>query len=94
MNKCNDKSKGRGVFAAQQMLNVSHPGPVVAAMLTQEDIAKHAYEIHVEKGCRQGQSEQNWLQAEQELKNRRNWLQAGREMKKQDQAEDPAGYWG
>jgi len=48
MNKCNDKSKGRGVFAAQQMLNVSQPGLDAAAMLTQEDIAKHAYEIYVE----------------------------------------------
>jgi len=39
MNKYNDKSKGREVFAAQQMLNASHPGPVAAAMLTQEDTA-------------------------------------------------------
>jgi hypothetical protein len=92
MNKYSNKSKGREVFAAQQMLNASHPGPVAAAMLTQEDIAKHAYEIYVEKGCRQGQSEQDWLQAEQELKNGRNWLQAGREGKDQDQGGYPADY--
>jgi len=48
MNKYNDKSKGKQVFAAQQMRNASHPGPVTAAMLTQEGIAKHAYEIYVE----------------------------------------------
>jgi len=76
MNKYSNKSKGKQVFAAQQMLNASHPGPV-AAMLTHEDIAKHAYEIYVEKGCRQGQSEKNWLQAEQELRNQQNWVQAG-----------------
>jgi hypothetical protein len=81
MNKYNNQSKNRQVFAAQQMLNASHPGPVAAALLTHKDIAKHAYEIYVEKDRQQGQSEQNWLQAEQELKNRQNWLQAGREMK-------------
>ena len=86
MNKCNDKSKDREVFAAQQMLNISHLGPVAAALLTHEDIAKYAYEIYVGKGCQQGQSEQNWLQAEQELKNQQTWLQAGRDMKNQDQA--------
>jgi hypothetical protein len=92
MNKYHDKSEGREVFAAQQMLNASHLGPVAAAILTQEDIAKHAYEIYVEKGCQQGQSEQNWLQAEQQLKNQRTWLQAGRDMKNQDQAGYAADY--
>jgi Protein of unknown function (DUF2934) len=90
MNKYSNKSKGRQVFATQQMLNASHPGPAVAAILTHEDIAKHAYEIYVATGCRHGQSEQNWLQAEQELKNQQNWLQAGRDLKHQD----PAGYPG
>jgi hypothetical protein len=89
MNKYNNQSKSRQVRAAQQMRNASHPEPVVAAVLTHGDIAKHAHRIHVEKGCRQGQSEQNWLQAEQELKNQRNWLQAGRETKNQDPAGDP-----
>jgi hypothetical protein len=89
MNKYHNQSKGKQVFAAQQMLNASHPGPVVATLLTHEDIATHAYEIYVEKGCPQDQSEQNWLQAEQELKNQQNWRQAGREVKDQDQAGDP-----
>jgi len=90
MNKYNNQSKSRQVRAAQQMRNASHPEPVAAALLTHEDVARHAYEIYVEKGCQQGQSEQNWLQAEQELKNQQNWRQAGREMKDQDQAGDPA----
>ena len=92
MNKYNNQSKSKQVLAAQQMLNASHPGPVVAAMLTHEDIARHAHEIYIEKGCRQGQSEQDWLQAEQELKNQRNWLQAGRDTKTQDQGGYPADY--
>ncbi len=90
MNKYNNQSRSKQVHAAQQMRNVSHPEPVVAAMLTHEDIARHAHEIYVEKGLRQGQSKQDWLQAEQELKNQRNWLQAGRETKNQDPAGDPA----
>jgi hypothetical protein len=48
-------------------------------MPTHEHIAKHAYEIYVEKGCQQGQNELNWLQA-------------GRDMKNRDQAGDPAAY--
>ena len=92
MNKYNNQSKSKQVHAAQQMLNASHPEPVAAAMLTHEDIARHAYEIYVEKGCQQGQSEQDWLQAEQELKNGQHWLQAGREGKDQDQAGYPADY--
>ena len=34
---------------------------------TTEEIAKRAYEIYLEKGCQQGQCEENWKQAEQEL---------------------------
>ena len=92
MNKYNNQSKSKQVHALQQMLNASHPDPAVAATLTHEDIAGHAHEIYVEKGCRQGQDEQDWLQAEQELKNQRNWLQAGQDTKTQDQAGEPSAY--
>jgi hypothetical protein len=91
MNKYGSNSKSTQVFAAQKMLNASRPGPVAPTMLTHEGIAKHAYEIYVETGCRQGQSEQNWLQAEQELKNHQNWLQAGRDMKSQGPGRGPRG---
>jgi hypothetical protein len=90
MNKYNNQSKGKQVFAAQQVRNALHAEPVATALLTHEDIARHAHEIYVEKGCRQGQSEQDWLQAEQELKNQRNWRQAGRETKNQDPSGDLA----
>lgn len=92
MNKYSNKSKGRQVFAAQQRANASHPEPVVAAILTHEDIARYAYEIYAETGCRQGQSEQNWLQAEQELRNQQHWLQAGREVRHQEPDGDPPAY--
>ncbi|MFA7236046.1 MAG: DUF2934 domain-containing protein [Phycisphaeraceae bacterium] len=31
------------------------------------DIARRAYDIYVNKGCQQGQCQQNWQQAEQDL---------------------------
>jgi len=49
MNKYHNKSKGRQVLATQQMLNAPHPEPVATAMLTHDDIAKHAHEIYVKK---------------------------------------------
>ena len=70
MKKHSTKSKSKQVFAAQKILSVPYSGSVVAALIAHEDIAKLAYELYVETGCRQDQSEQNWLQAEQELKNR------------------------
>jgi hypothetical protein len=45
-------------------------GPVAAVAPTHEDIARRAYEIYVQKGRLQGQSEQNWRQAEWEQLNR------------------------
>ena len=92
MSKYMTQSKATQMSAMQQGHKASHPGPVATAMPTHKDIAKRAYEIYVEKGCQQDQSEQDWLQAEQELKNQRNWLQAGPEMKNQDQGGDPAAY--
>lgn len=44
--------------------------PVTNTAAAHDGIARRAYEIYVEKGCLQGQSEQNWQQAEQEQKNR------------------------
>ena len=55
-------------FVAQPS-KVTHV-PVTNTTVTHNDIARRAYEIYVEKGCLQGQSEQNWQQAEQEQKNR------------------------
>ncbi len=92
MNKYNNKSKGRQVLAAQPMLNTSHPGAVKLTILTHADIAQRAHALYLEKGCRQGQSEQDWLEAEQQLKNRQHWLQAGREGKDQEQTGYPADY--
>ena len=90
MNKYSSKSKSKQILAAQPIPDAPHSGPVIAAMLMHEDIARRAYEIYSETGCRQDQSGQNWLQAERELKNQQNWRQAGRDVKHQD----PVGYTG
>jgi hypothetical protein len=69
VNKYTKDSKAKQVFAAQQ----THTGSqTVSASVTpaHKEIAKRAYEIYIENGRRQGQSEQYWLQAEHELKNR------------------------
>jgi hypothetical protein len=39
-----------------------------AKMPTREQVAKRAHEIWVKNGCRHGQDEQNWLEAERQLK--------------------------
>ena len=80
MSKYMTKSKATQMSEMQQVRKVprSRPG---AALLTHKDIAKRAYEIYVENGCKQGQTEQNWLQAEQELKYREEWREADVETK-------------
>ena len=76
MSKYMTQSKATQMSAMQQGHKASNPGPAATAMPTHKDIARRAYEIYVEKACQQGQSEQDWLQAEQELKNQENWLHA------------------
>ena len=90
MSKYSSVLKGEQVFAAQPTLDARRSGAVVAAMFIHEDTARYAYEIYVETGCQQGQSERNWLQAEQELTNRQNGPQAGCDATHQDPARDPA----
>lgn len=75
MRESNNQSKGRQAFAAQRTPNPLRAGLVVPATPRHEEIARYAYKIYVETGCREGQSEQNWLQAERALKNKQNWLE-------------------
>jgi hypothetical protein len=75
MSKHMTHSNATQMSAMQQQHKALHSGPVAIPSLLHRDIAKRAYEIYVEKHQQQGQSEQNWLQAEQEMKNQENWLQ-------------------
>lgn len=56
------------VSSAQPIREIPRSKPTPTAAPTHDDIAKRAYEIYAEKGNRQGDSEQNWKQAEHELK--------------------------
>jgi hypothetical protein len=76
MSKYMTKSKATQMSSMQQAHKAQHSGSIPIAVLTHENIANRAYEIYVENGCREGHSEQNWLQSEQELKSKQNWLQA------------------
>lgn len=42
-------------------------GRTFTTLPTHEQIAKRAREIYLASGCREGQSDQNWFQAEREL---------------------------
>ena len=85
MNKYTKESKAKQVFASQQTHTGSQTEPATAAP-THKEIARRAYEIYIENGRRQGQSEQYWLQAEHELKNRTE--QELKNVKHWQQAED------
>jgi len=54
--------------ATQPACKMPKPATVVGCKATHDDIAQRAYQIYVKKGCASGQCEQNWLQAEQELR--------------------------
>jgi hypothetical protein len=68
MNTVMNKPKKSQVPAPQQVYDISRPKSGSTVKPTNQDIAKRAYEIYVEKGCQQGQCEENWKQAERELK--------------------------
>ena len=77
MSKYMTKSKTTQMSEMQQARKAPYSGLLSTIMPTHKDIAKRAYEIYVKNGCKEGQSEQNWLQAEQEI----DWLQGDDEMK-------------
>ncbi len=80
MSKYMTRSKATQMSDMQKTHKDPYPGQA-ATILTHEEISMRAYEIYVENGCEKGQSEQNWLQAEQELKNREEWVEADEEIK-------------
>lgn len=60
--------KAAQVPTPQPARDIPRPKPASTAAPTQEDIAKRAYEIYIRMGRPEGQSDQIWTQAEQELK--------------------------
>jgi hypothetical protein len=67
MNTVTNKPKRSKVPAPQQAHDIPRPKSAPTVTPTNKEIAKRAYEIFIEKGCKPGQCEQKWKQAEQEL---------------------------
>lgn len=70
MKKRMNEPESTQVPVSQPLHTRLSPRPDAIPVITHDDIAKRAYEIYVEKGCLQGQSEQDWRQAEREQRNR------------------------
>jgi len=81
MSKYTNKPKSPQVFTTQQpttaptpqpqpIHDIPRPGLAVTPTPTHEDVARRAYQIYVEKGRPQGQSEEIWRQAEQDILSR------------------------
>ncbi len=62
------ESKTIQTYATPQMPGYGRQGQVVPPKPAHDEIAKRAYEIYLKKGRRQGQSERDWLQAENDLR--------------------------
>jgi hypothetical protein len=58
------------VTALQPIQDIAQPKMAIPVTLAHEEIARRAYEIYVEQGRPQGQSEQIWQQAERDIRNR------------------------
>jgi hypothetical protein len=79
MFKSSNKSKKSQTITVQQQSGQVTPQPIhdipqskMAGVVSasHEEIAMRAYEIYVQSGRPQGQSEQIWKQAEQDIRNR------------------------
>lgn len=63
------KSKLTQIPTVEQTHGKGLSKQVSTSMAKHDDIANRSYEIYLKHGNRQGQSEQNWHQAEHELRN-------------------------
>ena len=54
----------------KEPLSVAHDlsSPAATAVVNDEDVARRAYEIYMERGYEPGRELDHWLQAEQELR--------------------------
>ena len=57
-----------GVFEASWKHTVPQSRPSMTSTPSHDDIARRAYEIYVKTGSHAGRCQQNWLQAERELR--------------------------
>ena len=64
------RSHTPGTAATPHRLSVTPTGPILTTVLTHEEVAERAYDIYVQNGCHEGQCQQNWEQAEKDLRAR------------------------
>lgn len=68
MKKHMTRSEATQTLAAREVHSDSHPGLGAITLPAHEDIARRAYEIYFEDGCRQGRCKDNWHQAEHDFR--------------------------
>jgi hypothetical protein len=59
---------GGATTAALRPAGTKAPEVTKMVKITREQIAQRSHEIWVKNGCKHGQDEQNWLEAERQLK--------------------------
>ncbi len=59
---------GSAMTTPLRPVGAAAPVAPAPAKVTREQIAKRAHDIWVKNGCKHGQDEQNWLEAERQLK--------------------------
>jgi hypothetical protein len=63
-----EKETGKATGPQTQQRPTPTPVPARNTLLTQEQIARRAYEIFMARGGQPGSAEQDWFQAERELR--------------------------
>lgn len=61
------QSNAAVITTAPHRPRAKYPAPSLTSVLTHGDIAERAYDIYVQSGYHEGQSQQNWEQAEKDL---------------------------
>jgi len=62
------RSHTPGAAATPHHSGTTSPAPDLTSEITHGDIAERAYDIYSRSGYREGQSQQNWEQAEKDLR--------------------------
>jgi hypothetical protein len=61
-------TRSGGTTTTLRPVGVQAPAATKTVKITPEQIAQRAHELWVKNGCKHGQDEQNWLEAERQLK--------------------------
>jgi len=64
----NSTTRSGGATTTLRPVGSQAPAATKTVKITREQIAQRAHEIWVKNGCKHGQDEQNWLEAERQLK--------------------------